>query len=214
MSRTDYWKQFSNQYKAAFPSLTPEQISSRVDFYRRLDIDVASLVNSRFAITVDRFIDENRRLINLSSQNIQTLNTYSRTIQASLKDGDRQKAINVIFSLFGSISIVDYQGNVIPLQITPVVATSIIEKLFYYEQEVSRELLQDMFIYCRICLLICRDMNEESTDQRLKSIYEGIITEKEKSSKTFNFNDRVKDIYSNAMKYVGQIYPQVSRLFC
>jgi len=197
MSRTEYWKQFANRYKGAYGE--SRDSSERVDYYKRLDIDAALLVNSRFAISVDKLLEDYE--VNPTQTEIKKIEEMIREINLSIKKNDKKlfyQQIGFILNRYTSVK---------PDQST---VQNISDKILYYEFDVDIDLIRDIIVYMRYCYIICND----NSLQILKTIHDSITTEKEVATKTLNFDDKYDDIYSNIMKYIGQIYPRASRLFC
>lgn len=180
-----------------------------------MNVDAAVLVNSRFAITVDKFISESKNLITVSRTEFERLNQYARTIQNRIDNKKRDEARTYFIQMVSEFGYIENErGEKRRFEITTTIANNMVQKFFYYEGIVTGELLQSIIIYIRTCMVISMDESSGITSQRLKSIYDGITTEKEISTKTLTFRDQYSDIYLNAIKYVGQLYPSAARVFC
>lgn len=214
MSRSEMWKQFSNQYSAAFPGMAKREISLTIDKYKRREIDIATLANTRFVIAIDMFVAEALPLIGISQQEAEVISRIEHTVNKMIGMGKLTLASEQMARWLRSIAVTGPDGTNYSPNMLPSVAMYVAKKMVTAHERFTYTYLRNVVTYIKLLLVVMRNLLGRRSDIIIKEMFESIVTDKEKSTKILNFNETNCDMYANMNKYIGQNYPTVSRMFC
>lgn len=214
MSRSEMWKQFSNQYAAAFPGMAKREISLTIDKYKRREIDIATLANTRFVIAIDMFVAEALPLIGIGRQEEAVISQIETVVNKMIGAGKLTLASEQMARWLRSITITGPDGTSYSPNMSSTVARYVAKKMVTAYERLNNTYLRDVVTYIKLLLVVMRNLLGRRSDIIIKETFESIVTDKEKSTKVLKLNESNCDMYANMNKYIGQNYPMVSRMFC